>query len=86
MTKVEIIYRCGCSFSTKDQGEATRHCESTGHQISIHGSITTDKPKVKATSSPEKPGSRGRKVVQTPKDTQSSGEFDALRAKLKQGS
>ena len=42
MAKIDIRYGCGCKYSTNDVVEAVGHCDSTGHKMTITGTITPD--------------------------------------------
>ena len=41
--QVRINYNCGCGFKTNELTEAANHCLQTGHQLSVLGTIKSNK-------------------------------------------
>ncbi len=43
MATIQILYRCGCGFSTKEVIEAVVHSEQAHHSLDVIGRIIKDK-------------------------------------------
>lgn len=80
MAKVDIGYKCGCGFSTKNLEEAANHCDTTSHTITILGAVSPESPN-KATKPRLTRTATGKptSVAPAPK------EFENLRSKLRGG-
>lgn len=50
MTKVttQLTIGCGCGFKAKTGKEAADHCATTGHSLSVNGTVRLEEVKEKA--------------------------------------
>ena len=91
MAKVDMLYNCGCGVKYRNEPEQARsHVDTTGHRMTVQGSISPPadfvkprKDKAAAYSAPKKP-TRARSTVQPvePEPPAPDPGFNALRNKL----
>jgi hypothetical protein len=72
LAKLNIVYNCGCRFLTHDINEAIKHCDETGHDMSVHGIIYSDNRYKIMTPKPKTPKLKPRSTFfgQPEKSTQ----------------
>lgn len=83
MASVTIDYNCGCGYHTKDLEAAREHADSSGHSLTVVGSVRAPKV-IKTVRAPKEYGTAA-KVVTTPvpeQETNVSEVFSDLRSKL----
>jgi hypothetical protein len=88
MAIVNIIYHCGCEFSTTAIEEAVKHANTTKHTLDVLGGIKPSEPKTrKMKTSSYAAGARTRRVGTSTPVTSAEPEtqiidFSNLRARL----
>jgi len=82
MAKVDVRYNCGCGNSYIDPVEAAKHCDDTGHKLTVSGSITPDAPRVRTKKRVSSAPARVVKVVREAKRADAVSGYDNLRKRL----
>jgi len=55
MARSRVSYSCGCGFRASDPQKATGHCDTTGHTMTVYGTLEPDTKVVMKQQQPVRP-------------------------------